>query len=104
MQIDGRPASGQQALAEILALAWLTPQMDGLFREGASGRRRFLDRMVYSLDPAHAGRLAAYEQAMRERARLLRQGSRDAGWLGAYEDAITIVTTTDAESPFPRRA
>jgi DNA replication and repair protein RecF len=88
LQIDGRPVSGQQALAEILALTWLTPQMDGLFREGASGRRRFLDRMIYSLDPAHAGRLSAYEQAMRERARLLRLGSRDTRWLAAYEDTM----------------
>ena len=45
VRVDGAAARGQQALAEILSVVWLTPQMDGLFREGAGGRRRFLDRL-----------------------------------------------------------
>ena len=53
-------------------MVWLTPQMDRLFLEGPGGRRRFLDRLVLALDPAHAARVGAYEQALRERARLLR--------------------------------
>ena len=39
------------------AAVWLTPQMDRLFQEGASGRRRFLDRLVWALDPATRARL-----------------------------------------------
>jgi DNA replication and repair protein RecF len=88
VRIDGAPARSQAALAEHLALVWLIPAMDRLFVEGSSGRRRFLDRLVYGFDPAHARRLSAYEQAMRERARLLRDGPQDIAWLGALEGTM----------------
>ncbi|HUA51486.1 MAG TPA: DNA replication/repair protein RecF [Candidatus Sulfotelmatobacter sp.] len=88
LRIDGAPRRGQSALSELLTVAWLTPAMDRLFVEGASGRRRFLDRLVQGRDPHHAGRLGAYEHAMRERARLLREGRADARWLDALEDTM----------------
>jgi len=72
VKIDGGLVRGQAALAAQLTLSWLTPQMDRLFLDGSSERRRFLDRLVYGFDPEHAARLAAYEHALRERARLLR--------------------------------
>jgi DNA replication and repair protein RecF len=83
--LDGRPMRGQNALGEHVSLLWLTPAMDRLFAESAGGRRRFLDRLVLSLDPAHAGRVAAYERAARERSHLLRAGRRDPAWLSAIE-------------------
>jgi len=86
VRVDEAPASGQQALGEILAATWLTPPMDRLFVEAPAGRRRFLDRLVQGLDPAHAGRSAAYAHALRERTRLLRQfGGADSAWLDALE-------------------
>ena len=85
VRIDGSPVSSQAMLAEHLAVVWLTPQMDRLFLEGSSGRRRFLDRLVFGFDPGHARHLSAYEQAMRERARLLRDGRFDDRWLAALE-------------------
>ena len=88
VKIDGDFVRGQQALSEIMALAWVTPTMDGLFREGASVRRRFLDRLVYGFDPAHAARIAAYEHALRERSRLLRSGAGEAAWLDGLEDGL----------------
>lgn len=88
VRIDGEPARGQAALAERLGVLWLTPAMDRLFVEGPAGRRRLMDRLVTGLDPAHASRLARYEQAMRERARLLRDGVADAAWLAALEEIM----------------
>jgi len=88
VRIDGEDARGQAALAEVASAVWLTPHMDRLFSDGASGRRRFLDRMVFGLDPAHAGRVSAYEHAMRERSRLLRAGDGDRTWLAALEDTM----------------
>src|SRR5262249_2436939 len=70
--IDGEPAKSQALLGERLGVLWLTPAMDRLFLDGPSGRRRFLDRLVLALDPAHAVHVGAYEQALRERSRLLR--------------------------------
>ena len=87
-RLDGETAPSQAALGQVLTAVWLTPQMDRLFQEGASGRRRFLDRLVFGFDAAHAGRIAAYEHAMRERGRLLKQGSRDAAWLAALEESM----------------
>jgi DNA replication and repair protein RecF len=63
IKIDGAYRRGQQALGEVVRMVWLTPRMDGLFRDGPSGRRRFLDRLVTGFDAGHSGRLAAYEQA-----------------------------------------
>ncbi|MBX6323920.1 MAG: AAA family ATPase, partial [Rhodospirillaceae bacterium] len=94
VKINGAFAAGQAALAEWLSVLWLTPQMDRLFLDGAAARRRFLDRLCYGLDAGHAGRVAAYEHALRERARLLRERA-DAGgpppdplWLGALEEQM----------------
>jgi DNA replication and repair protein RecF len=85
VRIEGDEAKGQQALAEVIGTNWLTPAMDRLFLEGASGRRRFFDRLVLGFDPGHASRSAAYEHAMRERTRLLRAGGADPAWLDALE-------------------
>ncbi len=97
VHIDGQPVRSQGALANHLSAQWLTPQMDRLFIEGPSARRRFLDRLVFGFDAAHAGRVSAYEHALRERSRLLRHGQPGGGraadpeWLGALED--TMATT-----------
>jgi len=94
VHIDGAAVRSQAVLSEYLSAQWLTPQMDRLFLEGASARRRFLDRLVFAADPAHAGRVSAYEHAMRERARLLRHGQPDSGraadpqWLDVLEQTM----------------
>jgi DNA replication and repair protein RecF len=88
VKVDGLPARGQQALAEVLSVVWLTPQMDGLFRESAGGRRRFLDRLVYGFDPEHSARCNAYDHALRERARLLKSGRGDNAWLSSLEESL----------------
>lgn len=88
VRIDAQPARAQSALAAVLGVVWLTPEMDRLFAEGASARRRFLDRLVYGIDPTHVRRVNAYEAAMQERARLLRAGRADPGWLAALEQTM----------------
>ena len=85
VRINGAGASGV-ALAEWLGVFWLTPAMDRLFTDGASARRRFLDRLVLALHPAHAGHAARSEGALRERNRLLTQPAEpDPTWLDAIE-------------------
>jgi DNA replication and repair protein RecF len=88
VRIDGAPAKTQAELARLASFVWLTPQMDRLFTEGTSARRRFLDRLVLGFDPEHANALTAYERAMRERLRLLRDGPADASWLHALEETM----------------
>jgi DNA replication and repair protein RecF len=85
VRIDGAPARGPAALADLIRVVWLTPQMDRLFGEGRSERRRFLDRLVLGYDPEHGRRVGAYERVMRERLKLLRDGGGDDAWLSALE-------------------
>lgn len=88
VKIDGNIMRGQAELASLFSVIWLTPQMDPLFLQGSSERRRFLDRLVYHFDPEHARRVAVYEYAMRERAKLLQQGRKDNQWLATLESKM----------------
>ena len=73
-------------LGEWLSVAWLTPAMDRLFADGAAARRRFLDRLVLALEPGHAALAARYENALRERNRLLAgEAEPDPLWLDGIE-------------------
>lgn len=85
VRINGAAAAAN-ALAERLAVLWLTPAMDRLFTESAGGRRRFLDRLVLALEPTHAHHAARYDAAMRARTRLLTgDETPDPSWLAALE-------------------
>ena len=92
VRIDGRPAQSQTALGLHVAAVWLTPQLDRLFLDGPGERRRFLDRLVTALHPEHAGDVAAYDNALRQRSRLLadrdKGGGRDPHWFTALEDTM----------------
>ncbi|HWT07811.1 MAG TPA: DNA replication/repair protein RecF [Roseomonas sp.] len=87
-RFDGLPVRTQADLADRIAVVWLTPQMDRLFQEGASGRRRFLDRLAWALEPTHAREVAAHDNAMSQRNRLLAGGRADPAWLAGLEDAM----------------
>ncbi len=87
-RLDGVSPRNQAELAQRIAAVWLTPQMDRLFQEGSSGRRRFLDRLVYALEPTHAREVASFETAMAERNRLLAEGRADTAWLAGLEEEM----------------
>ena len=82
--IDDKPAP-QVALGALLRLIWLTPAMDRLWTDAPEVRRRFLDRLTLSFAPGHADDSLAYEKAMRDRNRLLRDDIRDDRWYRALE-------------------
>ena len=86
-RIDGAPAASPRDFAERLRIVWMTPAMDGLFAGSAGDRRRFLDRLVLTVDPAHGSRVSALERALRNRNRLL-EGFTEAAWLDAAEREV----------------
>ena len=88
IKIDGEAGKSQTDLGRLTGALWLTPQMDRLFLEGASGRRRFLDRVILGLHPDHGGSVAAYDHSMRGRNKLLKYGSGDGEWLDSVEDSM----------------
>jgi DNA replication and repair protein RecF len=87
-RLDGAAPRNQGEIARRVAVVWLTPQMDRLFLEGLAGRRRFLDRLVWALEPGHAREMASHDTAVGSRNRLLAEGRRDRSWLAGLEDAI----------------
>lgn len=98
IRIDGQEARSQTALAEHISLLWLTPQMDRLFIDGPSSRRKFIDRMVFAFDPAHVGRVNRYDATLRERLKLLENGVQDHAWLEALETTLAQTAVSIALS------
>ena len=84
VRVNGASAA-VNSLSEWLSVLWLTPAMDRLFSGSAGERRRFLDRLVLALEPAHAHHSARYEAAMRARNKLLTEPPWDEEWLAALE-------------------
>lgn len=84
-RLDGQALRNRTVLGERLSAVWLTPQMDRLFNEGVSGRRRFLDRLVLALEPGHAREVAAHDEAMQGRNRLLATGRGGGAWIEGLE-------------------
>lgn len=89
VRIKGEAAKSQADLADYISCLWLTPIMDRIFLEGSSGRRKFLDRMVFAFEPSHAGRVTRYENALSQRSKLLKDDKpADPAWLSALEDQM----------------
>jgi DNA replication and repair protein RecF len=79
----------QVALSDYLSCVWLTPQMDRLFLDTASSRRKFLDRLIFAFDPGHSGRTTRFENGMAQRSKILREHDRpDPLWLDSLEASM----------------
>lgn len=85
VRINGANARSADDMLEWLRVIWLVPAMDSLFTGPAAERRRFIDRLVLAIDPAHGKRAIDYEKAMRSRNRLLSDNVRDDSWFDAIE-------------------
>lgn len=87
-RLDNETVRNQAQISPHFSATWLTPQMDRLFSDPASGRRRFFDRLVLALDPHHARESAAHERAVAQRNRLLATRPDQSVWLASIEDSI----------------
>ncbi|NHT74766.1 DNA replication/repair protein RecF [Rhizobiaceae bacterium CRRU44] len=85
LRLNGTNAKAIDELLDHLRVLWLTPAMDGLFTGASGDRRRFLDRLVLSLDPDHGRRATDFERAMRSRNKLLSEHGADPVWLTGLE-------------------
>jgi DNA replication and repair protein RecF len=101
-RIDREPTASIRAFCEHIRVVWLTPAMDGLFSGPAGERRRFLDRMVLSIDADHGARVNALERALRGRNRLLEDRLDNAGriWLDSIEREIAEIAIAVAAARF----
>ena len=96
VRINGATARSADEMLEWLRVIWLLPSMDSLFAGPAAERRRFVDRLVLAIDPAHGKRALDYEKAMRGRNRLLTEHARDEAWFEAIETQMAETGTAIA--------
>ncbi len=89
IRIDGQTQRDQSTLLSILSMIWLTPQMDTLFLEAFSERRRFFDRLVYSHYPSHADLLTEYQNLLKERLKVLLEYGIAHPWLNGLEQQMS---------------
>jgi len=92
LSMDGDQRPNFESLTSALPQLWLTPAMDRLFVDGASGRRKFMDRFTLTLVRGFGQHASAFEKAMRERNKLLgdENWSRHRIWLDSLEDTMAI--------------
>lgn len=96
IKVEGVKAARQTTLAEWMSVIWVTPQMGRLFLDPAAQRRKFIDRLVFSLNPAHATHLQCYEHALAERSALLKKPPYDPDWVSQLESQIAEKAVTVA--------
>lgn len=123
VRINGAAARSADELLEWLRVIWLVPAMDALFSGPAADRRRFLDRLVLAIDPAHGRRALDYDRAVRARNRLLGEDHGDRAWFDAIETQMAesgaaiaaarvelvrllqgMIARLPAQAPFPQPA
>lgn len=87
-RVNGENLQRQQDILQFIRVVWLTPQMDGLFLDSPSARRKYIDRVTFNFFPEHANNVLHYQYAMRSRNRLLVDNISDDIWLSNLENAM----------------
>ena len=88
IKIDHKTQSRQTELTKIINIIWLTPQMNTIFLGSRKNRLHFFDRIVFSFDADHAQNVSMYENAKRERNKLLIDKIADDCWLSTLESKM----------------
>jgi DNA replication and repair protein RecF len=86
----GKSEKTLNALAKYTSLAWITPQMDRLFFEGSSTRRRFIDQLGTALFAGYADMLTQYDNLVAEWSNV-RSNNYEPQWLKALEIQIAAL-------------
>jgi DNA replication and repair protein RecF len=86
IRVDGT-AGTHGELSRFCRFTWLTPAQDRVFVGSRGERLRFFDRLALALFPEHGTAWLRYENAMRQRTRLLEDGG-DEAWLAGLESEM----------------
>jgi DNA replication and repair protein RecF len=98
VNVSGAPLSTHLDLTHYVTINWATPELDRLFVEGGSSKRRkFFDHLVSGLYPSHPKNLSKYELAVRERNRLLKERSINENWVSSIEEIMAVESVQIAE-------
>jgi len=89
---DGKQARSAAAFYGRVRAVLFTPEDLGVLRGGPTGRRQFMDRVLFGRERGHIGDVQAYEKLLRSRNRVLRDdgipGSERQRMLEAYEAGL----------------
>ncbi|RYE05894.1 MAG: DNA replication/repair protein RecF [Rickettsiaceae bacterium] len=96
LQFNGSKITNSE-LCKFLNIIWLTPQMENIFFESTSSRRKFFDKIVYNFYPEHAANIHKYEYYASERLHILQQKLPDERWLSVIESKIAVVSLNIAK-------
>jgi DNA replication and repair protein RecF len=92
-RIDGQDARSLIELSGVLPVQIIDPEIHKLIEQGPERRRRWLDWLVFHVEPTFGGHWSRYQRALKQRNAALRDGSRDvSAWnsqLIESGDAIT---------------
>jgi DNA replication and repair protein RecF len=82
VKVDGDRETSAAALADLLPLQIIDPDIHGLVSGGPEQRRRYLDWIAFHVEPAYPGHWKRYRRALKQRNAALRDG--------AARDAISV--------------
>ena len=85
IRVNNEELTKKTDILNLLKIVWLTPQMENLFLESPSIRRKFLDRMTYNFFSNHAEYLLKYEYFTQSRSKILSDIEWDNKWLEQIE-------------------
>lgn len=94
---NGSKISNQE-LIKIINVVWLIPQMEGIFLDNSSNRRKFFDRIVYNFDQEHAKNLNKYTYYTQERIKMLTDHFMELRWLEVLELKIAEISEIISKS------
>jgi DNA replication and repair protein RecF len=97
IEFNGSKISNSE-LSKLSSMVWITPQMEGIFLDSPTIRRKFFDRIVYNFDHSHAANVHEYEHYIHERINFLRQDYPDESWLKIIEEKISKVSLAIAKN------
>lgn len=86
--INGKKISDKSNIFDYVRMVWLTPFMDRIFTDASSDRRKFFDGLIGSFNPLYFGMLNDYNNALRQRSKLLKTSVKDLSWLDAIESNL----------------
>jgi DNA replication and repair protein RecF len=76
-RINGRNADSLLELSGVLPVQVIDPEIHKLIEQGPERRRRWLDWLVFHVEPSFMGHWSRYQRALKQRNAALKAGARD---------------------------
>lgn len=89
-QLDGKTIRAARDFYGLVQVVLFTPEDLGVLRGSPSGRRQFLDRVLFARDRAHISDVSSYEKVLRSRNRVLKDPDLSPGHVQGLLDTYDL--------------